>query len=192
MDTCLDDALKLDYLNGLLPERERARYEAHLAACPGCRREIDALRNTAAAVAGLTPPSVPEAWTAAAKDRLRREGLSPISSGPARPTPVRRRTNVFQYVLISAGVTAAVAFLLWLVMGGTVQRWLPGLSAAAMGVSDPGAARAVNFVAWILSLHTLLLVPLIIDNIYQLVRKDGRRARRGFSVGLLASLILPK
>ena len=186
MDTCLDDALKLDYLNDLLSEMDRTRFEEHLAACPGCRREIVELRNTVTAVAGLTPPSVPLAWTAAAKDRLRAERSSPGSPVPARPAPARRRTNVFIYGVIAAGVTAALVFLLWLVMGGTVQRWLPGLSTAALGISDPRAARMIDLVALILSLHALMFVPSIIDNIYQLVRRSVRRTYPGPSTGFFA------
>ena len=186
MDTCLDDALKLDYLNGLLSEKDRARFEEHLAACSRCRREIVELRNTATAVAGLKPPSVPAAWAAAAKDRLRAKRSSLVSPVPGRPTPARRRTNVFQYGVIAAGVTAALVLLLWLVMGGTVQRWLPGLSTAALGISDPRAARMIDLVALILSLHALIFVPSIIDNIYQLVRRGGRRTPPGSSAGFSA------
>ena len=186
MDTCLDDALKLDYLNDLLSEKDRTRFEEHLAACPACRREIVELRNTVTAVAGLTRPSVPPAWTAAAKDRLRAERSFSASPVPARPAPARRRTNIFQYGMIAAGVTAALVLLLWLVMGGTVQRWLPGLSTAALGISDPRAARMIDLVALILSLHALMFVPSIIDNIYQLVRRGGRRAHPGPSAGFYA------
>jgi anti-sigma factor RsiW len=175
MDICLNDALKLDYLNGLLSEKDRVRFEEHLAACPGCRREIDGLRNTAAAIADLTPPSVPDAWTAAAKDRLLTKGSSPVAAVPAGLAPVRRRTNIFLYALISAGVTAALVLLSWLVLGGAVQRWLPGLSTAALGITEPRAARTVDLAAMIISLYSLMLVPSIIDNIYLLVRKGSRR-----------------
>lgn len=174
MDICLDDALKLDYLNGLLSEKDRIRFEEHLAACPGCRREIDGLRNTAAAVADLTPPSVPTAWTAAAKDRLRMKVSSLIASAPVGPAPVRRRTNIFLYALISAGVTAALVLLSWLVMGGAVQRWFPGLSTAALGITETRTARTVDLAAMILSLYSLMFVPSIIDNIYLIVRKGSR------------------
>ncbi|MDH4270391.1 MAG: zf-HC2 domain-containing protein [Candidatus Aminicenantes bacterium] len=187
MDTCLDDALKLDYLNGLLSEKERALFEEHLAACPGCRREIVELRNTVTAVAGLTPPSVPAAWTAAAKDRLRAKRFSPAAAVPSIPATTPRRTNVFQYAVVAAGVTAGLVLLLWLVMGGTVQRWLPGLSTAALGISEPRAARTVDLVIWILSLHALLFVPSIIDNVYRLVRRGGRRSPPGRSAGFFAS-----
>jgi len=186
MDTCSDDALKLDYLNGLLSEKERTLFEEHLAACPGCRREIVELRKTGDAVAGLKPPSVPAAWTATAKDRLRAKRSSPLIAVPAEPALVRPRTNVLQYGVVAAGVTAAFALLLWLVMGGTVQRWLPGFSTAALGISDPRAARIINIVALILSLHALMFVPSIIDNIYQLVRRGGRRTRPGSSAGFFA------
>ncbi len=186
MDFCMDDALKLDYLNGMLSEKERTLFEEHLAACPGCRREIVELRKTAAVAAGLTPPSAPAAWTAAAKDRLRAKRSSPVAAVPSIPAPPRRRTNAFQYVMITAGVTAGLVLLFWLVMGGAVQRWLPGLSAAALGISEPRAARTVNLITWILSLHVLVFVPSIIDNIYRLVRKGGRRNRSGSSAGFLA------
>ena len=186
MDTCLDDALKLDYLNGLLSEEDRARFEEHLAACPRCRREIVELRNTVTAVAGLKPPSVPAAWMAAAKDRLRAKGSSLGSPVTGKPAPARRRANVFQYGVVTAGVTAALFLLIWLVMGGTVQRWFPGLSTAALGISDPGAARMIDLVALVLSLHALMLVPSIIDDICQLVRSGGRRTRPGSSAGFFA------
>ncbi len=174
MDICSDDALKLDYLNALLSGKDRVRFEDHLAACPDCRREIEGLRQTAAAVADLTPPSVPDAWTAAAKDLLRTKRSSIVAPIPERPAPKRRRTNIFLYALISAGVTAVLGFLSWLVLGGTVQRWIPGLSTAALGITDPRAARTVDLLATILSLYSLMLVPSIIDNIYLLVRKSGR------------------
>jgi len=176
MDFCLDDALKLDYLNGMLSEKNRALFEERLADCPGCRQEIVELRKTAAAVAGLTPPSVPAAWTAAAKIRLRMKKSSRVAAVPLSPAPTRRRTNVFQYSVIAAGVIAGLVLLFWLVMGGMVQRWLPGLSAAALGISEPRAAKTVDLVTWVLSLHALIFVPLIIDNIYRLVRRGGRRS----------------
>jgi len=181
MDLCLDDALKLDYLNGTLSEGERTVFEEHLAACPGCRLEIVELRKTAAVVAGLTPPPVPAGWTDAAKDRLRAKSSSPVPAVPSSPAPTRRRTNVIQYAVTAAGAIAGLVLLFRLVMGGTVQRWLPGLSPAALGISEPGAARTLELVTWIVSLHALMLVPSIIDNIYLLTRRGGRRRHLGRS-----------
>jgi len=181
MDPCLDDVLKLDYLNGTLSGGDRALFEEHLAACPACRREIVELRETAAAVAGLTPPAVPAAWTAAAKDRLRAESPILAAAAPSRLISARRRTSVFQYAFVTAGVTAGLALLFWLAMGGTVRGLLPGLSAAGLGISDPSVARTVSLVVGVLSLHALLFVPSIIENVYRLVRRAGRRGRRALT-----------
>jgi len=183
MDPCLDDVLKLDYLNGTLSEEEGTHFEEHLAACPACRREIDGLRKTAAEVSALTSPVVPAAWTAAAKDRLRAKSPAPVAAVPSLPISARRRTNVFQYAFVTAGVAAGLALLFGLVMGGTVRGLLPGLSAAGLGISDPRVARTVNLVVGILSLHALLFVPSIIDNVYRLVRRAGRRGRPASSAG---------
>ncbi len=40
--------LVTDYLDGALPPRERARFEAHLEACTGCARYVEQLRTTIA------------------------------------------------------------------------------------------------------------------------------------------------
>jgi anti-sigma factor RsiW len=169
MDPCSDDALKLDYLNEALPDKERARFERHLAACPACRREVVELRRTVAAVSALTHPSVPPAWIAAARDRLRAKGSSAaaVSSSPAR---ARRRTNVIKYALIAAGFTGGLVLLLGLVLGATAGNWIPDLS-SALEISGPRAARTAGLIVGILSLHALLFVPSIIDNIYRLVRR---------------------
>jgi hypothetical protein len=84
------------------------------------------------------------------------------------------------------GVIAVVGLLSWLILGGAVQNWLPGLSTAALGISEPRAARIVNLVVLILSLHALIFIPSIIDNIYQLVRNGNRKTQSGSSIGFLA------
>ena len=38
--------LVTDYLEGTLPERDRERLEAHLAACDGCARYLAQIRTT--------------------------------------------------------------------------------------------------------------------------------------------------
>ena len=37
-----------DYLEGALPEPQRARFDAHLAECPGCDRYVEQMRATLA------------------------------------------------------------------------------------------------------------------------------------------------
>lgn len=51
-----------DYLEGALSPAERARFEAHLAGCTGCRNYLDQMRRTLRAVG-----------------RLREEDVSPAS-----------------------------------------------------------------------------------------------------------------
>ena len=46
--------LVTDYLEDALAPAERARFEAHLAGCPGCTRYVEQIRATIA-VAGRTP-----------------------------------------------------------------------------------------------------------------------------------------
>jgi anti-sigma factor RsiW len=175
MDLCLDDALKLDYLNGTISEKGRTRFEKHLDACPACRREIAGLQGTAAEVAGLTPPSVPGPWTTAAKARLRKKASS--AGVIAKDTVlVRRRTNVFLYAAIAAGFVGGLVLLFGPVLGAAAGSWIADLS-AALGISGLRSARTAGLVFGILSLHTLLFVPSIIDNVYRLVRRGGRRNR---------------
>ena len=50
--------LVTDYLEGVLPAGDRARFEAHLAICPGCNRYFDQMRLTIAAVGQLTEESI--------------------------------------------------------------------------------------------------------------------------------------
>ena len=37
-----------DYLDGALPDAERMRFEAHVAACEGCDRYVEQIRTTIA------------------------------------------------------------------------------------------------------------------------------------------------
>ena len=51
--------LVTDYLEQALPEPERARFEAHLAECAGCRTYLDQMRKTIGAVGALTEEALP-------------------------------------------------------------------------------------------------------------------------------------
>jgi anti-sigma factor RsiW len=48
-----------DYLDGLLPERDRIRFEAHLAECDGCAGYLDDLRRTVGLLPDLPEPPDP-------------------------------------------------------------------------------------------------------------------------------------
>jgi predicted anti-sigma-YlaC factor YlaD len=43
-----------DYLEGALPEADRARFDAHLETCEGCRRYLDQMRTTIRVVGTLS------------------------------------------------------------------------------------------------------------------------------------------
>ena len=58
--------LVTDYLEGALSRRERARLEAHLAACPHCTEYFRQIRATIAAAGRVEP----EDLTPAARDDL--------------------------------------------------------------------------------------------------------------------------
>ena len=48
-----------NYIEGVLPPRERARFEAHLAICPGCQTYLDQMRKTIQVVGRLSEESIP-------------------------------------------------------------------------------------------------------------------------------------
>jgi anti-sigma factor RsiW len=58
--------LVTDYLEDRLPPDARARFEAHIALCPGCRTYLDQMRATLRALGRLPEESVP----AGARDEL--------------------------------------------------------------------------------------------------------------------------
>ena len=51
-----------EYLEGTLPEAERARFDYHLGLCPGCQTYLDQIRLTVRVVGRLSEESIaPEA-----------------------------------------------------------------------------------------------------------------------------------
>jgi anti-sigma factor RsiW len=51
--------LVTDYLDGVLPARERERFDAHLADCAHCTRYLNQMRTTIETLGRLEPESVP-------------------------------------------------------------------------------------------------------------------------------------
>jgi anti-sigma factor RsiW len=47
-----------DYLEGTLPQSDRARFDAHLAACPGCREYLEQMRALIRLSGSLTAKSI--------------------------------------------------------------------------------------------------------------------------------------
>lgn len=55
--------LVTDYFEGQLPASEQARFEAHLAICPGCQNYLEQMRQTIRLLGRLGEDGVPpEAW----------------------------------------------------------------------------------------------------------------------------------
>ena len=48
-----------DYIEGELPDPDRARVEEHVGMCPQCRRVLASLRKTIAGLGSLMSPSAP-------------------------------------------------------------------------------------------------------------------------------------
>jgi anti-sigma factor RsiW len=57
-----------DYLEGTLPEHDRARFDAHIMTCPGCREYVQQMRTTLRLAGRLTVDSI----SAGARDELLR------------------------------------------------------------------------------------------------------------------------
>ena len=53
--------LMTDYLEGVLPERDRQRFEAHIADCAGCREYLAQLRRTIRIAGRLNDEPLPPA-----------------------------------------------------------------------------------------------------------------------------------
>jgi predicted anti-sigma-YlaC factor YlaD len=51
--------LVTEYLEGSLPQEQRARFEHHLAGCEGCTRYLDQMRTTIMLTGLLTEDSIP-------------------------------------------------------------------------------------------------------------------------------------
>jgi anti-sigma factor RsiW len=57
-----------DYLEGTLPELDRARFDEHLMTCPGCREYVDEMRTMLRLSGRLTVESI----SPAVRDQLLR------------------------------------------------------------------------------------------------------------------------
>jgi anti-sigma factor RsiW len=51
--------LVTEYLEGALSPRERADFDLHVSLCPECRRYLDQMRRTVAALGRLPPEPIP-------------------------------------------------------------------------------------------------------------------------------------
>jgi anti-sigma factor RsiW len=108
------------YLLGALPEGERSAFEAHLATCAHCRKDVAELRVVAEAL----PLGVPQvAPPAALRERLletvnaEAEVLSAAGAAADTPRRVRKRRFVASFGRPLALAGAAMALLLGVALG---------------------------------------------------------------------------
>jgi anti-sigma factor RsiW len=106
---------------------------AHLAACPDCRTELDALRAQIAALGALTPPAAPESVWRGVEARLRDE------REPATiPLPRRSRRAAW----LPRAAAAAVVFLAGTLVGARVGGAPPEVAAPDSAATTEVAATA--------------------------------------------------
>ncbi len=162
----VDEALQ-ELIDGRLPPAERQDVEAHLAACPRCRRlrasleqARQALRSTAAGDAPA-PSALQERILAAldAEDQSR-AAVSPIN------LPIKRRGRNAPWVWAAAAALVLAAGALWLIAPGargavdTVAAEYDRLAAGELAVEHAAAAPAElerYFAARGLSFHPRVL-----------------------------------
>ncbi len=109
------DELQL-LLDGRLPSERRAAIEGHLARCPRCQRELDALRRVKAAVReGLPERAVPPEVVARVSAALAEEATA---GGTRRDHATRFRRRV---AVVGLALATAAAVLLVLVRRGAAD-----------------------------------------------------------------------
>jgi anti-sigma factor RsiW len=70
--TCLElSQIVTDYLEGALPLPERARFDLHLALCPECRRYLEQMEQTVAALGRIPDAPIPAEIEAKLLERFR-------------------------------------------------------------------------------------------------------------------------
>lgn len=97
-------------LDAIATKDERERVERHVAECPRCRQEVDAMRFVAAALGNIVEQPPERVWSGISS-RLyergrRRESVVPVL---APPTSIRRAPSLRRRVLVAIGTVAAVA-----------------------------------------------------------------------------------
>ena len=121
------------YALDALAEDDRARFEAHLAECEQCRRELAGLKDAGAslafAVEGPAPPSA-----------LRGRIIEAARAEPPNVVPIRRRsiaTSVAAVVAVAA-TACAVGFGIW---AATLHHSLAHARTAVRVLGDPSSRR---------------------------------------------------
>jgi len=112
------------YLDGELEAAAAERLDAHLAACDGCRLELDQLRATATALRDLPAVEAPRSF--ALSPEATRLGVSPERVPRRREPPLAAAPLALGMRLAAAGVAVALAAVLVVDLGGLSGDNQPG------------------------------------------------------------------
>ncbi|GGU12310.1 anti-sigma factor [Nocardioides albus] len=119
------------YLLDALEPRERAEFEAHLAACAECREEVDSLRPATASLAGgvaATPPAP-----------LRAQVLRTVSQTPQLPPVVAADRPRRRWLALAVAAAAVLLIGVGVSVGVVVGDDDPPTMTAAQVISAPDA-----------------------------------------------------
>lgn len=123
------EELLADYVDGTLPDEQRAVVDAHLQGCASCREEIELSRGAIAALARLEDEPVPFGVT------------GPVLAEAGRRFE-GRRTAVFERLQWAAGLAAAAALVLVVALnlGGDTERDGVASLESSTAAADAGGA----------------------------------------------------
>ena len=133
------------YVLGAMPAGERDEFEAHLATCVVCRKEVDDLRPAAAALPMASPPMLPPPVL---KDRIMAEVereavlLGAAGASADRPAPRERRRWLSGWRLAPVAAALLIAGVLIgtaLSGGPETQTYAFDRAGAQLELSDDGA-----------------------------------------------------
>lgn len=113
---CADPELLSAYLDGELPPERERTVEEHLAACPGCRSELDGLRSVVEHLRRLERAAPPPVLGQAVARRVALEGRP--RNLVERLEAALRRLPVDPATLVTFGVVVALAAILALFLAG--------------------------------------------------------------------------
>lgn len=112
MADCPEKSVLVTYLYGEDSGRERARLEAHFAACRDCSEELASLRSVQVALSAWTVPEIDrgfDRWRTVAQpaSSAARETWKRWSFWPARPLPLAWSLGAAATLCLAVGATAA-------------------------------------------------------------------------------------
>jgi anti-sigma-K factor RskA len=124
------------YLLGAMPEEEASAFERHLAECPVCREEVEALAPAAHALPSAVDPVAPPAsLKARIMAEVEREASLLAAAGPEADRPVRERRRRRAWLGLPRWAPVAVGAVLLLGV-------LIGVGASQLGGSGERTVQA--------------------------------------------------